>query len=296
LPDNASSEGLKKLLAAIDEEAERLLRAHHIYDVLSYGWSGPDTPNDEYVGLAMWSTQPPFEPDWEALTSEGKPVTYAPTKSDEVLLRNGEDFVGTMEFARHSLGLALCYSCIENQKYNIFGRAPFWHAIATGLLWLNIASDRLRDYFLMARFGQNAKAYSKSYKNKNQTKEAPSFAAPFEDALKSATPDNLEILTNVVHLAKKLRAYRSDRNVIVHEVASKSAAASIDALREQRELAKSGKPVQFATFNYEEALAADAADTTVASAIERMKSWYGDLVKTSSLAFEFEYRSRRHTS
>ena len=120
-----------------------------------YGWSGPNTPSDEYVGLAMWLTDPPFQHDDEALTSEGKVVSYEPTKRDEVLLRNGEDFVGTMEFARHSLGMALCYQGVENQKYNIFGKAPFWHALATSLLWLNIASDRLRDYFLMARFEQD---------------------------------------------------------------------------------------------------------------------------------------------
>jgi hypothetical protein len=118
-------------------EAERLLHKHGIYSVHGYAWSGPD-----YVGLAMWELTPPFQHDEEALMNGGKIVDYEPTKRDEVLLRNGEDFVGTMEFARRSLGMALCYASARDQKYNVFGKAPFWHAVATTLTWLNVASDR----------------------------------------------------------------------------------------------------------------------------------------------------------
>lgn len=238
----------------------------------------------------MWLTDPPFEPDWEALVNGETVVTYEPTDRDEVLLRNGKDFVGTMEFAGHSLGMALCYASAANQKYNIF-----WHAVASGFLWLNIASDRLRDYFLMARFEQDNDGYSKSYRKKNRTGRVP-YPAPFEEALESAPADKREILSKIVPLAKELQAYRRDRDVVVHEVASEAAKVSISALKEQREMARTGKTIQFSTFNYEEveeAIAAEAADTTVASGIERMKSWYARLVKTSSLFFEFEYWSRK---
>jgi len=226
LPDETSG-GLEKALAVVDDEGERLLGENRIYNVLDYGWSGPDTPSDEYVGLAMWLTDPPFQHD-EALTRKGKVVKYEPTKTDEVLLRNGEDFVGMMEFARNSLGMALCYASVENQKYNIFGKAPFWEAVTTGFLWLNIASDRLRDYFLMARFEQDKDAYVKRYKHSNQTSEVPSFAAPFEEALRLEPANKREILSKLVALANELQAYRKDRNRVVYEVASEAAKASIN--------------------------------------------------------------------
>jgi hypothetical protein len=291
--ESKTSGGLKEALVAVDNEIERLLRENRIYDVLGYGWSGPDTPSDEYVGLAMWLLTPPFEADTTALSIEGNAISYAPTERDEVLLLNGEDFLGTMDFARHSIGVALCYASAENQKYKIFGRAPFWHALATGLLWLNIASDRLRDLFLMAWFKQDKDAYAKSYKNSNQGKTPP-FAAPFEEALKSASTDKKQqqILDAAFLLAKELQSYRNDRNVIVHKIASKGAEVSIDILKEQRELARTGKAVQFSKCTVEELIAAEEADPTIPTAIARMNSWYACLVKAGSLIFESEYWKR----
>ena len=68
-------------------------------------------------------------------------------------------------------------------------------------------------------------------------------------------------------------------------------------LREQRELAKTGKTVQFdKSYDYEALVAADKADTTIRSEIGRMKTWYVCLVKAGSLIFEFEYWSRKQTS
>ncbi len=295
-PKETTSERLKILLTELDEEADRLLCTHRIWTLHGYAWDGLDTPSGEYVGLAMWELNPPFEPDWQALVNGGQIVNYEPTKRDEVLLQNGEDFLGTMEFARHSLGLALCYASVADQKYNIFGKAPFWQSVATTLTWLNVASDRLRDYFLMAAFGQNKGTYSESYKLRNQTKESPSFAVPFEEAAASALTDKKKILGTLVDLAGKLQSYRKDRNAIVHEIASKSAEVSVSTLREQRELARARKPRQFEHLDMEELDARDKADTTVSSEIERMKAWYACLVKAGSLIFEFEYWSRTQTS
>ena len=296
-PNEASgtSARLKMLLEEVDAEADRLLHTHGIYSLHGYAWSGPDTPSDEYVGLAMWELTPPFEPDWQALMNPGQVVDYEPTKRDEVLFRNGEDFVGTMEFARHSLGMALCYASATDQKYNIFGRAPFWHAVATTITWLNVTSDRLRDYFLMAAFGQDKDGYARSYKKQNG--HWPAFEASFEEALASVSIDKeRQILSTLAPLAKEIRSYRDERNKIVHEIASKSAEASIHSLEEQRELAKTGKPRQFADVDIEELIAAEKADTTVTSAIEQMKTWYCRLVKAGSLIFEFEYWDRIRTT
>ncbi len=296
-PDGIS-ERLKKLLVAIHDEAEQLLSTHAVYDVLSYGWSNEDTPNPEYVGHAMWQVNPPFEHDWEALQNDGT-VTYAPTKRDEIFLLNGEDFVGTMLFARRSLGMALCYAAVANSENLSFENLEFWHEYATTLQWLNIASDRLRNFFLMARFGQTEEEYKESYKKKNNDKNTRiPYAAPFNEPLEGASDNMREVLSKLSSIATELQIQRKVRNGIVHKVATKGAGASIKILRDQREFAQSGKTIQFPTPKFEESQKAGIAspnDETVASAVQNMKFWYTYLVKASSLVFEFEYFKRKQT-
>ena len=255
--------------------------------------------NPEYVGYAMWALTPPFEHDWEGLQRTGT-VTYKPTKRDEVLLRNGEDFIGSMEFARRSLGTALCYAAVAKPKSHISDNREFWHEYATTLQWLNIASDRLRDYFLMATFGQEEEDYSKSYREKNNTWRVQ-YTAPFEEALADAPKDTRELLSNLSSIATELQTQRKLRNGIVHEVATQATQSSITILREQRELAESakkGETIRVPTMTYEdlEAHIASIPDDPVVTEVANMKFWYNSLVKAGSLVFEFEYWKRQKTS
>jgi len=159
---------LQTLLAALRDQASELLCSNEIYEIFSYGWSDQDTFDTDHIGHAMWQTSPPFEPDWTALLN-GTPINHKPTKRDEILLLSGEDFAGTMIFARHSLGMALLCATAADTKTLMIDRNQewFWHQYATTLQWLNIASDRIRDFFLMASFGQTKKQYVDAYKNKN---------------------------------------------------------------------------------------------------------------------------------
>jgi len=43
---------------------QRFLTDAAIYSVLDFAWEGENTPADDYLGLAIWSTDAPFEPDW----------------------------------------------------------------------------------------------------------------------------------------------------------------------------------------------------------------------------------------
>jgi len=126
------NERLRTLLATIHDEAEQLLATHEVYEVHSYAWLDQDRPDPEYVGHAMWELTPPFQHDWMGL-QRGGTVTYEPTERDEILLRNGEDFIGSMEFARRSLGMALCYAAVAAPKSFIIEHREFWHEYATTL-------------------------------------------------------------------------------------------------------------------------------------------------------------------
>lgn len=291
------SERLKKVLAAIHDESGQLLVTHSVYEVSGHGWLDQDTPNPEYIGHAMWQVNPPFDHDWEALFNHGTPPTYAPTNRDEVLVRTGEDFVGTMEFARRSLGMALCFGAVANPMNHISENREFWHEYATTAQWLNIASDRVRDYFLMARFEQEEEDYSKCYREKNKTRGVQ-YTAPFVEALRGAQDDTRELLSELSSIASELQTHRKVRNDIVHRVATQAAQQSIAILREQRELAKKSKTIRIPTPTYEDLQAHTASlpEDALVSEIETLKLWYTRLVKASSLVFEFEYLNRRKTS
>jgi len=288
LPDEIS-ERLRKLLARVHDEAEQLLATHEVYEVHGYAWLDRDTPDPEYIGHAMWELTPPFQHVWEGL-QRGGTVTYEPTERDEVLLRNGEDFIGSMEFARRSLGMALCYAAVARPKSHVSDNREFWHEYATTLQWLNIASDRLRDYFLMARFGQTEDEYKKKKKNW--------YAAPFKEPLEDAQDNVKELLSGLSSIAAELQTHRDDRNSIVHKVATQAAQISITILRGQRELARKGETTRAPDWTYEDlqAYISSIPDDPVATEVANMKLWYTRLVKAGSLVFEFEYWNRQKTS
>jgi hypothetical protein len=207
-------------------------------------------------------------------------VSYTPTKRDEFLLRNGEDFVGTMIFARRSIGMALCYAELAEPINIVSEQTEFWHEYSTAMLWLNIASERLRDYFLMAKFGLTNKKYVKANAKRG------AYAAPFEEALEETPGNKKELLSTLVAIAKIIQDHRHSRNVIVHEIASQAAQRSVSLLHEQR-IQAGNKPPKTST---------PISDfQKMADANSMLKVWYEHLVKASSLVFEFEYFNRPKT-
>ncbi|MGA9355109.1 MAG: hypothetical protein WBV46_15560 [Terriglobales bacterium] len=51
------------LLEKLRTTANEFLNADGIYPALDYAWEDEDTPSSEYTGLAMWTTDAPFELD-----------------------------------------------------------------------------------------------------------------------------------------------------------------------------------------------------------------------------------------
>lgn len=192
--------------------------------------------------------------------------------------RAGQDFIGTMISARRSIGMALNCAFLTD-KSGISEDIEFWHEYATALQWLNIASDRIREFFLMTTFGHTPNQHS----NKK-------YVAPFRDALSKTTKDNRKTLTKLLDIAEQIRIHRKSRNSIVHEMATRTAQLSMAILYDQRQRGiQKGKDVPS---RVAEPAMAGAHD--VISGIETLKSWYKHLVDASSLVFEFEYFTRPH--
>jgi hypothetical protein len=278
LPDERWAR-LKSLLGVLHDEAEELLVQNKVWDVSTCGWEDADTPNAEYFGIAIWEMNPPFEHEWGTLL-EGHTPKHHPTERDEILLRTGEDLIATMIFARRSLGMALCFAAVSDPAAT-GGNDEFWQEYATTLMWLNIACDRMRDFFLMARFGQRKKQYEERYRVENKTTKVP-YSAPFKAGVQGVASNLSKCLNELALLTENLQEHRHERNVRVHEIATIAAQRSLYLLREQRRLAGQANS-QTSPIHYDEALPL---------AVEAMKVWFGRLMKATALVFEFEYFDR----
>lgn len=286
----------ENLLEALQRETNQILIKEKLCSVMSYGWVDENTASDEYTGLAMWTTDAPFTPSYGWNRHSPPPI---PTERDEVFYKAGEDFIGTMELARNALGIV--FYCYANRRKptdsrNILGdEEQFWEFRAATALWLNVASDRVRDYFIMARFRISTKEF-KSLHKKNGL-----YARPFRTHEANEGPSAKGVAKQLIPLAERLGEFRDTRNEIVHAVASRQGNNALISLKYQREQATEvpfvGRSME--SFAKHQSDTDDLVKTLnenhrkeLLDASVQLKEWYMLLVKTASLVFEFEYWKR----
>jgi hypothetical protein len=279
-------------LVKLREQTAELLNAAGIYSVLDYAWEGENTPADDYVGLAMWSTDAPFEPDWFGW-NRTKPPTM-PAKQQEAYYKAAEDFLGTMELARNAIGLVL-YSFEHRKPDSILDDIePFWEHSAGAALWLNIAADRIREYYVTARFGVPPEEYEAQGTRNN-------FRKPFDAFEPNETPNAQKAAADLRSDAKELEKRRKARNTIVHEVASRQGRNALLSLKHQKEESSQVLYEPRTTANlveeaksWKEATEAIQAERRkeMEDTIADLKRWYLLAVHACGLAFEYEYWKR----
>jgi hypothetical protein len=273
----------KSLLASLAEERERLLQHQGIYRTLDYGWEDHDTPSGEYLGLAIWISDAPYESAWHRVF--GGRDTPPPSPREIAFLRTGEDFVGTMDLARNAIGTSL-YALVHTDFVDIHDE-QFWEWHAISAQWLSIASDRLREYFVMARFGLTERAFKKQYRDLRD------FSAPFKHHVNGEGPTTLESAKTLIALTEELQEYRHKRHEIVHEVASRAAEVALDLIHsEVQGAAPAGVKCDPAAWHSIEADIARTRRTELNTAFETLRKWYFTLVRAGGLTFEFEYWKR----
>jgi hypothetical protein len=281
------------LLTSLREANAGLLNAAGIYSVLDYAWEDEDTPSSDYVGLAMWTTDAPFEPRWNVWDRTSSPSM--PTERDEIFYKAGEDFIGTMELAKNAIGLVL-YSFEHRKPDNIMDDVePFWEYRASAAIWLNIASDRIRDFFVMARFGITAKEYAKLHEKNGL------YARPFRMHDATETKSAKQTALSLVKDAEALGRLRHTRNEIVHNVASRQGSNAVASLKTQKDEAARFPYVQRSSedallrrqgWNETIELLNNERRKELEDAIQVLKDWYMLLIRASGLVFEFEYWKR----
>src|SRR5438105_1685970 len=131
-----TTEKLRSVLEQLESEAEALLNEHGIHLFLRYGWEDHDTPDAEHLGMYFWQMHAPYAPQF---SWPGRPVADGPPTEQQILLYgSGQDFIGTLDFARRSIGRALCYASIADPEDVLQDNREFWQEYATALQWLYI--------------------------------------------------------------------------------------------------------------------------------------------------------------
>jgi hypothetical protein len=278
---------LPVIMAALDDYAEELLHANDFYKITSYGWSDADTVDPEFSGHAVWQTSPPYEPDWQRVFDGGIP-DVTPSLRDEALMLNGDDFTGAMLIARQSVGLALCTD--NDIESTAVQDAPFWCHAATCLLWLGIASDRIREYFLITIFAQDYEQYFRTHKG--------TWASPFSDALVVAGhEEESSLLRRLEPLGQRLQSARKERHTITHRIATRFASRTRALLREQRSHGISQRPYPPPPEITFEELRASLPDKSRQEercrTIDEIRGWYDLLAEVGNIVFLVEYGRRR---
>lgn len=135
----------EKLVEYLDEELRIFLNAKEIYEINHYGWLADGCPDPEYIGLAMWQTEPPTSHDKFAdFIDPPNDPTISQTEMGRIL-QAGLEFEELMKSARHSIGLTYLYHKDPDNLTSCYN----YHSHDTTVK-LGMGTDRLRELFINA--------------------------------------------------------------------------------------------------------------------------------------------------
>ena len=287
----------EKLVEYLDEEANNLLLSQDVYDIDTYGWQSEDTEDPKLIGHAMWQINPPVETEWEYLSGSG-PVRHRPTEKEKLLTVAGNDFEGLMRASRLSIGLCLLHKTIAMQK-PLDDNHYFWLHHTDSILQLNMASDRVREYFVVAFFDETSETYKKNGRKNGW------FVTPFIEARDYCQKHlvNQNVVTSVAQLpgiAERVYKFRDSRNGIVHDISTKLAKMHKDFIEDQqrafdsKHLSNTAKsiPDYDLMLKKQEEIRKEHEQELLQSS-QAIIDWYKALVKFSSHVFEAEHWLRK---
>ena len=207
----------EKLVEYYDQEIQEALSENKLYD----GWlDGEGTIDSDYSGYAEQIINPRLMFDILDILNE---KTF-PNRKDGVdieIMTLGEDFVEAMKGAYLMLGQSLFFSKHEKEELSTtYGSANLNGAI----FQLNIAADRIRDFYVYALTGKSFEKYKKSSKNHNEKNKSFEYAYFFSNALTINSNNQISSWQQKAKsLAIEVQKHRKARNDIAHSIASQNA-------------------------------------------------------------------------
>jgi hypothetical protein len=273
-----------KLEEYIMGEVRTCLHANDIFPLNRYGYLDENTPDPNFLG----HSEHPLGWDFAfANSSMGKPLTSPLEPWREFLAVCYEDFQGLMASARLAIGLTLFHG--ELLKENIFADSALFELHRIGsIINLDMAADRLRDFFIAAVFSKKTKEYEHGKYDGNSRKR---YVTPFVEAAHASggLQDALsELVRKLDTNAGTLFDYRKQRNEIVHEIATQM--GRMESKRLSDISPSSSRKERVLNQQERERIFAGHKELVV-SELQMPMQWYRLLVRTSSNAFEYTLRT-----
>lgn len=265
------------LYTRLDKKIEAELRKKSVFAISNYGWLDAYTADPELIGHAMWQTDPPFNFGFEQHQEKSEP-----TNQQKQLTIVGADFEGLMELSRTSLGIVLWR---QNEIVtDLFSdRAKYWAQYTGTLLTLSMASDRLRDFFVVAYFETDFSSFRSSKRE---------FRSPFLEAKQRSHQEVGKQLKELSVLVEKVQRNRLVRNKIVHQVATRPGKMNKELFNSRRASSSAQRKKGMGTWDQW----ISKTNREVGESSDFLVDWYKTLVDTSSLIFEIEHLLRRMRS
>lgn len=209
-----------KLVDYLEQEQRNARTKAGLFPLADYGWCGEDTP--DHVGIAKWGLEPPWElkSDRFMAPAQAQHRCSPPWRAQE-LTHLGDDFEAAMSLALGAIGQTLVFLALSEQQpffdYQWFG----CQQISAQML-LDIATDRLRSFFILAYFRQRAKSYNNGQgvpisELKARGLKPRFYLTPFAHAAMEHEGSLADKLRELKGLADALFQYRKQRNEVVHE-------------------------------------------------------------------------------
>lgn len=290
-----------KLLEYTEKYINELLNEYNLFPLINYSYIEHDEPNPDYAGIASWYSSP--------LTDLGDP-SFNPedlTPAQKKVVIAGVEFEGMLDSARMSIGYQLLY--LDNACNPVFenidvswlkppflgGTTLFCLHLNNALITLNIASDRVRELFLVLLEMEGIE-----YCDKNHNGSKAAYSKPFKEARstfqiseeKSAAELKTQ-LDKAARLSQEVQGFREYRNKVVHEVGSQNARLTIKLLdtpyRTEEE--------KISTYEYNEELLTKHEQEKKDKIIFESKKtidWYGKLVELVNCVFWIESLIRKN--
>jgi hypothetical protein len=283
---------------SIREAIDELLHKHGVYQLGSYGYSGPNDYDDEMIGHAMWQENSLYSEFTDRLYSAAYANGTPPKELEswqQYLVKSGGDFASLVEAARLSVGLTLFYqSATERDHYE---ESSFFQLhLISSIVLLNTASDRLRDLFVAAVFNVTAEQYVSARTSKGKIgskldRKASRYDAPFYEAADRTIgdiPKFAESLPALLGLADRMYGFRETRNDTVHDVATELGRQQWDHVKKTIS-AQADEDISYEEIRKHHKEAAANHRTRVSADVEQLICWYKVLIEMSNHVFIVEY-------
>lgn len=284
----------KETSDAIRAEMEDALNSASIWHLNAMGWKDAYTEDDEFIGYAMWQTDPPVDEDWTTFNARRRisnPPNPMPPEWLRLLAVSGADFEGLMKAARLSIGLFLIQTKII--VANEFSDDDFFELHwMSAIIYLSTASDRLRDFLIAAAFRMTFNEY-KAKGKRFHTHARTLYVTPFLEAQELFASSNFSVtLEKLQTTAIEIQRLRGKRNELIHELATTMGRREHERLNKKEQPAEPRK-ISFQELQESIKIMRGERARKMHETTKELSDWYGLLLRASNESFIFENRRRR---